>query len=233
MRLTHILRENIARALIHGLLAAYDFDSLTTTRCKWFHNVHVLEVARLSINHPALVVFGEDVRRRCNVKSFPVQSTHPLNVPPHQVFTPDGPRACKVVYMLEGVHVAKTSLSKQACPYYIPSRARDMSEACHLERIYYTVVSVCTFGNFEAGETRRVKLVKLVLYDLRVVFWQVSLTAQEWRGREEYIKLSRRKGTLNQGHYLIWRPTQEYIPSSLFFLFISLTCQILTACLVC
>ena len=89
MRLTHILRKNIARALIHGLLAAYDFDSLTTTRCKWFHNVHVLEVARLSINHPALVVFGEDVRRRCNVKSFPVQSTHPLNVPPHQVFSPD------------------------------------------------------------------------------------------------------------------------------------------------
>ena len=171
MRLTHILRNNIAWALIHGLLAANDFDSFTTARCKRLHNVHILEVARLSINHPALVVFGKDVRWRSNVKSFPVQSTHPLNVPPHQIFTPDRPWACKVVYMLEGVHVAETSLFKQACPDYVPSWARDMSKACHLERIYNAVVSMCTFRNFKAGETRRAKLVKLVLDDLRVVLW--------------------------------------------------------------
>ena len=83
MRLAHVLRDYVARALIYNLLTAYDLDALAAARSERLHDEHILVIARLSVDTPAFVIFGENIRRWRNIERFAVQAAHPLNVPPH------------------------------------------------------------------------------------------------------------------------------------------------------
>ena len=129
-------------ALVNCLFLANDSDSFTATRCIWFHYVHVLKIARLTVNYPALVVLWEDVSRRRDIECFPVQTTHPLHISPHIVFPADGPRACKMIYVLLSVDIPQSSLPEESRPNYIPGRTRDMPESSHLQGIDDTIVGM-------------------------------------------------------------------------------------------
>ena len=140
MRLAHILRHDVILSLGNILLFANDADALATTGCVGFHNVHILKVARFTVNHPALIIFRENVRGRGNIEGLAVQAAHSLNIAPHQVFSTDSPGASEVIDVLLGVHVPETALFEETSPDHVPSRACYMTEASHFEGIHDTVV---------------------------------------------------------------------------------------------
>ena len=91
MGLANILRDYDTISFVDLLLLSYDSDSFTTTGSHRFQNVHVFEVVYFSVDGPSFVVLGHDVGRWTDIKSFTVETSHPLNIPPHVVFAADRP----------------------------------------------------------------------------------------------------------------------------------------------
>ena len=156
-------------ALVYCLFLANDSDTFATARCIWLHNVHVLKVTCLAVNHPSLVVLREDVSRWSNVKSLPVQPAHPLHVPPHVVFPTDCPGAREVIYMLLRVHVPQTALPEETGPDDIPSGPSHMPKAGHLQGVHHAVIGMSAVRNFEAWSAIWLKLLLVELNDPAIV----------------------------------------------------------------
>lgn len=156
-------------ALVYCLFFADDSDTLATARCIRLHNVHVLKVTRLAVNHPSLVVLRKDVSRRSNIKSLPVQPAHPLHVSPHVVFPADGPGSCEVIDMLLRVHVPQAALLEETSPDAVPRGPSHMPKTGHLQGVDHAVVGVGAVGDFEARRAVWLELFLIILYDPAVV----------------------------------------------------------------
>ena len=146
-------------------------DATATARRARLHDVHVLEVTDLSVDLPPLVILREDVSGWADVEGFTMKSLHSLHISPHIVLSTDGPRACKMVNFLLWIQVLQSTLLEQACPDHVPARARDVSEASHLEGVDNAVVSVSALRHFKARSLVRLQLILGVLDDAIVVLW--------------------------------------------------------------
>ena len=91
MGLAHVLGDYVSTALADILLSADYTNTLTATCCVWLHYVHVLVIATLTIAHPSLVIFWEDICCWCDIECLAMQATHPLHIAPHAILAADGP----------------------------------------------------------------------------------------------------------------------------------------------
>ena len=221
MWLADVFGDDASSSFIDGLFLSDDSDAFAAAGSIRFHNVHVFEVACLSVDCPALVVLWENVSWWSYVKSFTVESSHPLYIPPHVVFPSDRPRPSKMINMLLLIEIAEPPLPKQASPYDVPSSACHMTEPCHLECIDHTVVCVRGVRHFEAWCAIRFKLLLVILHDARVVSRQLSLATQEGRVREKDVGLSTGEWALDHGNDLVGRPFEELFSDSKLSLFVS------------
>ena len=155
MRLRDVLADNASSAFVNSLLLANNSDALAAGSCIWLQNVHILEIRRLTVNHPSFIVLWENIGGRCDVKGFSVQASHSLDVSPHEVFAANGPGSSEMVDVLLLIEVSKTALSKEACPNHIPSWTIHVAETGHFERVYHAVVSVSGLADSEARQAVR------------------------------------------------------------------------------
>ena len=155
-----------------------------------------------------------------------MQASHSLHVTPHVVLATDGPRASEVVNMLLVIEIAQTALSEQASPDDIPSWSLDVAEACHLESIDDTIVSMRCLTDPEARHAVGFELLLCVLYDARVVAGQVALLAEERWIREEDEGLSGWEWRLDHRNDLVWRSPQEFVSDCILSLFVCHVCVV-------
>lgn len=120
MWLVQVFTDNGATAFLDFLLLANNFNTSSTRTGSRFHNIHILEIAHLPVNHPPFIILRENICPRCNIKCFAMQSSHSQNVSPHQVFTPNTPGSSKMVSFLKLVHIFNAIYFKQSGPKHIP-----------------------------------------------------------------------------------------------------------------
>lgn len=142
MGLMQVLADDVAGALFDSLFFANYFDSTATGASCGLHDVHALITVHLSVNQPPLVILGENIGCRRNVKCFAIDSPHSLNILPHKVLSSDAPAASKVIRSLEFVYVLYSVYFEKSGPQQVPVAAGSVTEAGHFETIDHTVVSV-------------------------------------------------------------------------------------------
>ena len=105
MRFAYIFTHNIAASFLYLLFLADYLDSSSTRTSCWLHYIHTFKLTNLSVNAPSLIVFWKYVCSWCDIKSFTVHSTHPLDILPHQIFPSYTPTTCEMVRVLKLVYI--------------------------------------------------------------------------------------------------------------------------------
>lgn len=163
MGLGDVTTADVAASFIYVLFFPYNFDSTATAGRCGLHDVHVLEVVDLSIEHEPLVVFWENIGRWCNIECLAILPSHPLHVAPQLVLAANAPGACKMVYFLVAVKVLDSARFEKASPAHVPVRVLDVLETSHFERVYNAVVRVCRLRDFECERQVWFQLLLVIL----------------------------------------------------------------------
>ena len=104
MGFREVLGDQVALALVDGVLLADDLDAPPATSSSGLENVHVFKIIHLTVVDPALVVLRENVSGRTQLELFAVLPPLFLHIPPQVGLATHGPRASKMVELLVLVH---------------------------------------------------------------------------------------------------------------------------------
>ena len=119
-----------------------------------------------------------------------------------------------MVDMLVLAQILESALLEQSSPCNIPIRTSNMSEPCHFQRIYYTVVSMRRVSHLEARCAVGLELFLIVLNNPGKIRWKGSLLSKEWRIRKEDNRLTCREYTLDHRYSLVGWPCQIFLTNS-------------------
>ena len=149
-----VLWDYISVLLVHLGLWPNNLDTFAAWTGRRFHDVHVLVTGTFTLDAEFTVVLREDVGLRAKVKlTCPLKHLlRPLNVLPHQIFSPNLERLGEVVYLLILRRVLELLRLAHSGPENVPFCTvwRDDSYSCCLHSIDNRVVYVCGIMHFKA-----------------------------------------------------------------------------------
>jgi len=93
------LRHYVAWLSLDLLLLAYYFDTASTGRCTWLHNVHVSVIFSFSIHAELSIVVREKICLRAEIELLE-HALHSANVLPHHVFATNLERLWEMIHLL-------------------------------------------------------------------------------------------------------------------------------------
>jgi hypothetical protein len=134
------------------------------------------------------------------------------------VLAANAPTACKVIDFLTAIQVFNSSSLEETGPADIPVGVGHVLEACHLERVHNTVVSVGRLRDFKAKREEGFELLLVVLYNPGVVFWELALHFEERGIGEKQEWLSVRKRTFDQRDELVGFAAEVLVANGVFAL---------------
>lgn len=122
MRITHILRYNIAWFPLHFLFLPNNFDASATRGSTWLHDVHVPIVISFPIHAKLAIVVREEISPWTEIKLLK-HALHPTNVLPHHVFSANLKRLRKVIQFLILCSFFQMLWLRLTRPLHVPFRA--------------------------------------------------------------------------------------------------------------
>lgn len=213
MGFREVLGDQVALALVDGVLLANNLDAPSATSSSGLENVHVFKIIHLAVVDPALVVLRENVSGRTQLELFAVLPPLFLHVPPQVGLATHRPRASKMVELLVLVHELQLGGPNESCPQTVPRAwavaPRYHVESCRLQSIHYAVVGVRLVAHSKSQT--RIRLQSLLRYNLDALLLIRSLHLQKGRVAEEDSGLATRNGSIVKNYVIDGRTQKEQI----------------------
>mmetsp|Transcript_13126 Transcript_13126/g.20386 ORF Transcript_13126/g.20386 Transcript_13126/m.20386 type:complete len:204 (+) Transcript_13126:1015-1626(+) len=150
MRLGQVLLHQVAGSFVDRLLLANDADASSAGAARRFQNVHIFEVAHLSVVIPPLEIFREKIRRRADLEVLPVTAALSLDISPEVTLVSNVPSTSEVIQLLELIQIFELRRPDEASPQAVPLAAVAEAETCRLEGVDHTVVGMGRVIDLEA-----------------------------------------------------------------------------------